>query len=184
VAAGGSDAGESDAAAGAVAAFGDLYRDLAPALRGFIRRQVPDEQVEDVLSEVFLVVWRRWADLPEPDRVRPWVYGVARNKIRQAHTQRGRVALGAELVAADAFVHAPDPADAQAADDRARRLVALLPEAEADAMTLTVWGGLTSTEAARELGCSVTAVTSRLSRARTRLAAALQDELDRERGAR
>lgn len=178
----GGDAGEPAATASAVAAFGELYRELAPRLRGFIRRQVPPDQVDDVLSEVFLVVWRRWSELPEPDRVRPWVYGVARNKVRHAHTERGRAAQGVELAAGAAPEHVPDPADGLAADDRARRLVALLPDAEADAMTLTVWGGLTPTEAARELGCSVTAVTSRLSRARARLAGALQDELEQERG--
>ncbi len=182
--AGGDDAGEPVAAASAVAAFGDLYREVAPGLRAFVRRQVPEEQVDDVLAEVFLVVWQRWSGLPEPERVRPWIYGVARNKIRHAHSQRGRTALGVDLVAADAFVHVPDPADGFAADDRARRLVALLPEAEADAMTLTIWGGLTATEVARELGVSVTAVTSRLSRARARLATTLQDELDRDGGAR
>ncbi|MEV7972624.1 sigma-70 family RNA polymerase sigma factor [Cellulomonas sp. NPDC089187] len=176
----GGEGGEPAATVDAVAAFGDLYRSLVPHLRGFIRRQVPHEQVDDVLSETFLVVWRRWNDLPEPERIRPWVYGVARNRIRKAHDDRGRTALGVDLVAADAYAHEPDPADQLAADDRARRLVALLPEAEADAMTLTVWGGLTPTEAARELGCSVTALTSRLSRARTRLAGHLALELDTE----
>jgi len=177
VAAGG-DEGEPGATADAVAAFGELYRELAPSMRGFLRRQLPDEQVDDVLSEVFLVVWRRWTDLPEPDRIRAWVYGVARNKIRHAHSERGRTAHGLELAATEPIEHAPDHADRLAADDRARRLVALFPEAEADAMTLIIWGGLTPTEAARELGCSVTAVTSRLSRARTRLAAALAAEGD------
>lgn len=172
----GGDGGEPGATVDAVAAFGDLYRSLAPHLRGFVRRQVPPEQVDDVLSETFLVVWRRWSELPEPEHVRAWVYGVARNQIRKAHDDRGRSARGTDLVAADAFTHAPDPAEHLASDDRARWLVAQLPAAEADAMTLTVWGGLTPTEAARELGCSVTALTSRLSRARTRLAAALAHE--------
>lgn len=180
----GGDAGDPDPAAGAVAAFGDLYRELVPGLRGFVRRQVPDDQVEDVVSETFLVVWRRWSDLPAPAEVRPWVYGVARNKIRHAHSQRERTAHGVELVSSDAVQHAPDPAEGLAADDRARRLVAQLPEAEADAMTLTIWGGLTPTEAAGVLGCSVTAVTSRLSRARARLAAVIAAELDPEGGAR
>ncbi|MBD3779949.1 MAG: sigma-70 region 4 domain-containing protein, partial [Micrococcales bacterium] len=56
-------------------------------------------------------------------------------------------------------------------DGQGHRLA--LPPAEGEAMALTVWAGLTPTEAAEVLGCSVTALTSRLSRARARLGAVL-----------
>jgi RNA polymerase sigma-70 factor (ECF subfamily) len=160
----------------AAAEFADAYRLLAPQVRGYVRRQVPADQVDDVVAETFVVVWRRWADVPTaPEELRPWVFGVARNKILHAHEQRGRAVASLVKVAGHEQTRAGhgDPAERLASDDRTRRLLALLPPAEAEAMALTVWAALTPTEAAHVLGCSVTALTSRLSRARARLAEAL-----------
>lgn len=166
------------AAAGAAAAFADVYRTLAPQVRGYARRQVPDGLAEDVVSETFLVVWRRWSDVPaDPEHLRPWVFGVARNKILHVREQHGRAV---RLLARAAAVEptrpgSSDPADELAAADRARRLLDQLPPAEGEAMALTVWAGLTPSEAAEVLGCSLTALTSRLSRARARLGVLVQD---------
>jgi RNA polymerase sigma-70 factor (ECF subfamily) len=160
----------------AAAAFADAYRLLAPQVRGYARRQVPDDQAEDVVAETFLVLWRRWADVTgAPDHLRAWVFGVARNTILRAHEQRGRLQRSVASVAAAEPTRPTedDPADRLAGDDRARQLLALLPPAEGEAMALTVWSGLTPSEAAEVLGCSLTALTSRLSRARARLAAEL-----------
>ncbi|MEN1975448.1 RNA polymerase sigma factor [Cellulomonas sp. P4] len=164
-------AGDDDAAA-----FAAAYRVLAPQVRGYARRQVPDGLAEDVVSETFLVVWRRWREAPrDPEQLRPWVFGVARHKILHVREQHGRgLATLSRVAALEPTRPAPgDPADALAAADRARRLLAALPPAEGEAMALTVWAGLTPTEAAEVLGCSVTALTSRLSRARARLGAVL-----------
>ncbi len=176
--AGGDQEAEPSSGADTSAAdFADAYRLLAPQVRGYARRQLPADQVEDVVAETFVVVWRRWADVPTaPEDLRPWVFGVARNKILHAHEQRGRAVASLGRVAAQEHTRTGhrDPAEALASDDRTRRLLALLPPAEA--MALTVWAALTPTEAAQVLGCSPTALTSRLSRARTRLAAVLQAE--------
>lgn len=157
-------------------AFAAAYRLLAPQVRGYARRQVPDDTAEDVVSETFLVLWRRWDDAPhEPEHLRPWVFGVARNKILRAREQHQRALRSVTSAAAvePTRAHGTDPAVTVAGADRARRLLDRLPPAEGEAMALTVWAGLTPGEAAEVLGCSVTALTSRLSRARTRLAAIL-----------
>lgn len=159
--------------------FADAYRLLSPQVRGYARRQVPDDLAEDVVAETFLVLWRRWADAPhEPDHLRPWVFGVARNKILRVREQHHRALRSVASVAAaePARAHGADPAVEVAAADRARRLLDHLPPAEGEAMALTVWAGLTPGEAAEVLGCSVTALTSRLSRARARLAALLAQD--------
>lgn len=175
-------AGGDEGADGALAGGGDAeafaaaYRVLAPQVRGYARRQVPDDLAEDVVAETFLVLWRRWADAPgAADQLRPWVFGVARNKIKHVHEQRSRQLRTVVGVAAAEPTRAPvaDPSDRLAGDDLARRLLAQLPPAEGEAMSLTVWAGLTPSEASEVLGCSLTALTSRLSRARARLAAAL-----------
>ncbi|NKY10805.1 sigma-70 family RNA polymerase sigma factor [Cellulomonas hominis] len=175
---GGSDegAGSTAAAGDDAAAFAAAYRLLAPQVRGYARRQVPDGLAEDVVSETFLVLWRRWADAPsDPDHLRPWVFGVARNKILHVREQHGRSVRSLARAAAlePTRPGAPDPGEELAAADRARRLLELLPPTEGEAMALTVWAGLTPSEAAEVLGVSLTALTSRLSRARARLAVVL-----------
>jgi len=175
--AGDDETGRAVAGQDPAAAFARAYRLLAPQVRGYARRQVPDGLAEDVVSETFIVVWRRWADVPTVlEELRPWVFGVARNKIRHVLEQHGRSARSLASVAAMEPTHAlpGDPGDELAAADRTRRLLAQLPPAEEEAMNLTVWAGLTPSEAAEVLGCSVTALTSRLSRARARLSVLLE----------
>lgn len=164
----GTPQGDGDAAA----AFGRAYRELAPAIRRFVRRQVPADAVEDVVSETFVVIWRRWAEVPaELGDLRPWVFGVARHKIAHVREQQARSMASAGRLAAQEAVRRPDRdvAEDYAALDQARRLLAVLPPAEYEAMALTVWAGLSPAEAAEVLGCSVTALTTRVSRARRRL---------------
>ncbi|MFF8430577.1 RNA polymerase sigma factor [Streptomyces sp. NPDC016566] len=51
---------------------------------------------DEVVSETFVIAWRRFADIPEPPL--PWLLGVARNVLRDsARAQARREALTAEL---------------------------------------------------------------------------------------
>jgi hypothetical protein len=59
--------------------FEALLREHHPAVRAYARRRVPSEVVDDVVSETFLVVWRRLDAVPEP--ALPWVLAVARNVV-------------------------------------------------------------------------------------------------------
>lgn len=68
----------------------DLYRQLAPAVLGYLRSQrAPDP--EDLLGEVFLQVAR---DLPrfkgEPTALRGWVFAIARNRLLDARRRASR----------------------------------------------------------------------------------------------
>src|SRR5690606_23209331 len=80
----------------------------------------------------------------------------------------------------DAAVPAPD--DAVIALQRVQSTLMLLPASERDALTLVVFGGLSSTEAADVLNCCASAVTSRVSRGRQRLKQILstEEEVQRE----
>jgi hypothetical protein len=64
------------------ARFDALFRDHHPVVRAYARRRVPPEVVDDVVSETFLVVWRRLDDVPEAPL--PWLLAVARNVVGTA----------------------------------------------------------------------------------------------------
>lgn len=150
--------------------FSELYRQMYTELRTYLLRRLDLDLVDDVIAETFLVLWRRWPDLP-PDRSgrRAWVYGILRNKTMQATdtlTRQTRLTHRAGSVLDSEA--ALDPLDLEALHE-ARRLLDLLPPGERDALSLRVVAGLTSTETAAVLGCSVSSVTTRVARARNRL---------------
>jgi hypothetical protein len=61
------------------ARFDALFHEHHPAVQAYARRRVPPEVVDDIVSETFLVVWRRLDDVPEAPL--PWLIAVARNVV-------------------------------------------------------------------------------------------------------
>ena len=155
--------------------FVRLYEATYVDLRRFIERRVHPSHAEDVVSQVYLVAWRRFAVVPRAhDQARAWLFGVAHRTIRSEHRAlRRHEALPLRI--ADAQQLGPDllgqePNLVAACLD----LVAAwrrLSTVHQEALALTVWDGLTSNEAASVLGISPVAYRLRLSRARRALRA-------------
>jgi RNA polymerase sigma-70 factor (ECF subfamily) len=92
-----------------------------PLHRYLLRRAEPD-QVDDVLAETLLVLWRRIEDVPglepehvlDPDAVLPWCYGVARGCLANARrADRRRHSLLERLTwTAVTTARVAEPADA------------------------------------------------------------------------
>ena len=67
------------AQAGDRAALGELFRLVQAPLHAYLARLLGDGHLaEDVLQDVFVIVWRKLRWLREPDLFRPWVYRIAR----------------------------------------------------------------------------------------------------------
>ena len=156
--------------------FQALYADHQAAVYAYAVSRAGRQLADEVVSEVFLVAWRRLADVPA--QALPWLLTVARNtacsQFRGSARQRS---ISAELRAwvTEAELSAPDVADEVA--ERAAVLAALaaLPEADRELLTLVAWHGLKPAEAARVVGCSTAAYFVRLHRARRRLERAMAD---------
>lgn len=50
-----------------------------------LRRSASPEDAADVLSETYLIAWRKLEKIPTGEQARLWLFGVARNVIRRAH---------------------------------------------------------------------------------------------------
>jgi RNA polymerase sigma-70 factor, ECF subfamily len=145
-----------------------LFELHAADVFAFARRRASRSEAEDVVSETFLVAWRRLDVVP--DHALPWLLGVARKVLanrrradaRQAALQSRLIPGGGEVAGGPESTH-PDTRFVLAA-------LADLPAAERDAVTLLAWEGLTPAEAAIVLGCSRAAFYVRVHRARRRLA--------------
>ncbi|MDQ2761081.1 MAG: sigma-70 family RNA polymerase sigma factor [Actinomycetota bacterium] len=157
--------------------FEALFRAHHPAVRAYARRRVPAEAVDDIVSETFLVVWRRLGDMP--DSPLPWLLTIARNVIgtkRRGKARRQRLWLRAQSVHVEGY----DPRELENTDGRAVAALALLKERDREALTLIAWDGLTPAQAAMVLGEPSDRFRQRLHRAGQRLRAELVAELGPE----
>jgi RNA polymerase sigma-70 factor (ECF subfamily) len=177
------------AVGGEAGAFGVLFERHGRALYNFAFRQTANwAAAEDAVSEVFLVAWRRRAEVvfvSESGSVLPWLLGVATNLLRNARRSSRRA--GAAIARLDVAVQ-PDFSDeviGRLGDEfemaRVLQVCEQLPVHERDVLALCAWAGLDYAEAGVALGVPVGTVRSRLSRARNHLrelAASSGHELD------
>ncbi|GGR67372.1 hypothetical protein GCM10010269_02670 [Streptomyces humidus] len=170
------------------AAFGELYELYATAVYNHALRLTGDWSVaEEVMSETFLAAWRGREDVAvEGGSLRPWLFGIATNKARNAdRSLRRRLAFlarrasGAQEVDDFAEEISGRVDDARRLAD-VRRVLGRLRRHEREVIALCVWGGLDYAQAAEALGVPVGTVRSRLSRARARLREFVEGE-ERER---
>ncbi|MEU6198370.1 RNA polymerase sigma factor [Streptomyces sp. NPDC047061] len=188
--------------AGDPEAFAELFGAHAQAVYGHAARLSADRgTAEDVVSLTFLEAWRLReklrpeaaasdgdADVPDGDGLRPWLYGIATNVLR--NTRRTARRHGAALARlpdraadrdtlpdfADDLVGRMEQAERLAA---ARTALGRLRRAEREVFALCVWSGLSYAAAAEALGVPTSTVRSRLARARQRLRALSEAELAR-----
>jgi RNA polymerase sigma-70 factor (ECF subfamily) len=152
--------------------FERLYRAHAGAVLAYARRRTAAGAADDVVADVFLVVWRRLDDVPED--ALPWLYGVARGVL--ANRRRGdarRESLRAKLANEAATSTAQEVI---VRDDRVLHALAGLSAADREALLLIAWEGLEPARAARALGVRPGAFAMRLHRAKRRFARALMSE--------
>jgi len=149
--------------------FTELYERHYDDIYRYVIRRVVSVDVGDVVAEVFLVAWRRIAEVP-PDATLPWLYRVAgyvlANEIRgQRRGWRLVTRMASEPDSSRIDDHAESVAgrlDIAAAFDR-------LPPADQEVLRLVSWERLDTADAARALGCSRATFAMRLLRARRRL---------------
>jgi len=130
-------------------------------------------EVNDAVAEVFLVLWRRIDDAPEGDDAPLWLYGVARNVVRNTHRSvRRRTRLNGKLGPLQRAVE-PDPemlVVRRSTDNEVLKALSELRQADQEILRLSFWEDLTNIEIATVVGIEPHAVTMRLGRARNRLA--------------
>jgi RNA polymerase sigma factor (sigma-70 family) len=143
-------------------------------------RHVGVNGAQDVVSETFLHAWRRWSQVPDP--ALPWLLGTARKVIGNGRrTERRRDALVRRIAFLDEAATSAEAAELVATRRHAAiQALAALNSNDREALLLVVWDGLTLEQSAKVLGVGLGTLRVRLHRARTRLAAALEEHSDSE----
>lgn len=152
--------------------FEAIFAAHSATIYAYARRRAARDEAEDIVSEVFLVAWRRLDQVPaEPV---PWLIGVARKVL--ANRRRG----DARRAALDHRVHQDVAIDRDHSTHDPRVGIVLaalanLPPGEREVIELVAWEELSPAEAAAALGIARATVYVRLHRARQRLAGLLED---------
>ncbi|MEV4498772.1 RNA polymerase sigma factor [Micromonospora arborensis] len=155
--------------------FTSLYAaEYSHIVRYGLRRLADSDASAELAQEVFVVAWRRRAEVP--DHSLPWLYGVARRLLaNQWRSRRGTPALLPITDVDAARVAGSSGADVTVGVADVRAALAILSELDQEILRLVGWEELTVSEAAKVLGCTRAAAAVRLHRARRRLAEAMLD---------
>jgi RNA polymerase sigma-70 factor (ECF subfamily) len=159
--------------------FTALYDAYNRQVYGYAVTCADRQSADEIVGDTFLVAWRRFDEMPDPPL--PWLLGVARNLARdRVRASARRSATEVEL---DSWIPtdeqtAADPADVVTDRASLRAALAGLDAGDRELLTLVAWHGLTPAEAARVIGCSRTAYSVRLHRARRRLEQAMKDQTE------
>ena len=165
-------------------AFALVYEQCAPAVHALLRASLPQEQCEDLHQEVFVAAWSTLArfDLRQP--FTPWVYGIARNLLRQrlrelARHRSSSVAL--EELPATAGMGASHPSNgelhtARSRAERALRHLHALPDSEREILGLRIIEGLGAQAIAELIQSTPGSVRVRVHRALQHLRRLCQEE--------
>lgn len=130
------------------------------------------EDLEEVVSDVFVTLWLRSGDIQSGPSLRPWLAAVARNKAadRLRHT-RGVLPLSDTLPAVGDLPEAL--VERQECHAQLRRAVEAMEEPDRTLFLLYYYEDQPLKEVAPRLGLSLAAAKARLSRGRKRLKEAL-----------
>ncbi|MEV4198280.1 RNA polymerase sigma factor [Micromonospora globbae] len=149
--------------------FTELYERHHAEVWRYVARRIVASDVGDVVAEVFLVAWRRLADVPAGSPL-PWLYGVARLVLaNEARGRRRWQELTVRVAAEAGHVIVMDHADAVVSQRDAAVAFNRLSPGDREILRLVAWEWLTPVEAAAVLGQSRATFAMRLMRARRRL---------------
>lgn len=166
---------------GDIHAFEELFNRYKKAILNFIYRLIGNrETAEEVAQEVFLKAYNN-LDIFDPERkFSTWLYTIARNLAKNAIRDRRYfrdVSLEESVIGEDEVIKLKDViADPNARPDliaqdeelaeEAQKILDSLPLEYKEVITLCSIQGLTYSEAAKIIGCSIASVSVRLNKAK------------------
>ena len=155
----------------AQARFDALYREHAGAVARYVRRRCEPESADDVVADVFVVAWRRLAELPEDPL--PWLLGVARRVLANRRRSEARADALRQRIGFEERARAKARSDDDDGGAAVWAALGTLSDREREALLLVAWEDLSTARAARVVGIGANAFAARLYRARRRFARAL-----------
>jgi RNA polymerase sigma factor (sigma-70 family) len=157
--------------AGDPAGLSAAWNQYAPALHSYCRSLLAEpSDAADAVQDTFVVAASKLAGLREPDRLRPWLYAVARNECHRRLRSRARMAdLDEAGEMTDASTDVGLSAERAELRDLVRAAIAGLNPGEQEIIELSLQHELDGAELAGVLGVAVNQAHALASRARGQL---------------
>jgi len=149
------------------AAFETVVSEAYEPLQRYLRRRCSADDVDDLLNDTLLTIWRRLDDLPT-GMVLPWCYGVARRCLanhRRGTSRRLRLVRRASTAAAPAR----SLSWADEIDVALHEALDRLGDLDREVVRLWAWERLEPREIAEVLDTTPNAISVRLTRIHRRL---------------
>jgi RNA polymerase sigma factor (sigma-70 family) len=158
-------------------AFVEVARRHEVAIHGYLARRAGRQAADDLLAEVWLRAFAaRGRYARDSDDARPWLYGIARNVLREHwRTGSGDAPAALDETRFDPWDDINDRLDSVELAKAVASAVRALPAAEREVLLLVAWEQLTPAEVAKVLGVPPGTARSRLHRARATVRQALSD---------
>lgn len=161
--------------------FSAIFDAYSSEIHSYVTQRIGRGPADDVVAETFLTAFRK-RERYDPARagIRTWLYGIATNLIHKHRRAEVRAlrAMDRYSPPADSPGHEESVAARVSAESLRPALaeaIARLGRGQRDVLLLAALAGLSHEEIASALGISYGTVGSRLSRARTKIRAALGD---------
>ena len=176
--AGGQSPDAQAAVAGRPDDFEAVYQAYAPMVRRTVWSLGRAEDLDDVVQEVFVRVWRHWGQFDGRADRRTWVYRITVNTARSHWRSRSRLKAALQRLWTDLpRAHSTPPGqEAWDLDRGLAKALAALDRRQREALTLVHLEGLSLAEAGQAMGVPEGTVKSRLFHARARMQALLSED--------
>ncbi|RCX14362.1 RNA polymerase sigma (SigZ) subunit [Anaerobacterium chartisolvens] len=147
-----------------------IWEEFNKPLKSFIQRRIKNDQdVDDILQNVFYKIHSSINSLRDTEKTHAWVYRIARNTIvdfyRAQKYEEGIIELSEDILS--------ETDDESTANDEiaqcVKAMIEYLPESYKQAILLTEFQHLTQKELGERMGLSVSGAKSRVQRARAKL---------------
>ena len=161
---------------GDTAAFSELFERYGPMLLRIMRRQLREDDAQELVQQTFLQMHRARNDFDTGRKLRPWLMTIAYNLKRELFRRRGRkpeAALEVEPEAEDKG----DIVERKSEATRLRRALATLPDGQREVIEMHWFEELSFPEVAEILGLSTSAVKVRAHRGYKMLRASLEKDV-------
>jgi RNA polymerase sigma-70 factor (ECF subfamily) len=146
--------------------FEQMYRAHADAVKTYARRRSDAQTADEVVGDVFLVAWRRLAEVP--DDPLPWLLGVARRALANRRRTVAREQALHGRIQSELAASAAESLTGAGSDERVFGALRRLDERDREVLLLVAWEGLTPAQGAAVIGVRPNTFSTRLSRARRR----------------
>jgi RNA polymerase sigma-70 factor (ECF subfamily) len=149
-----------------------LYEQQQPDVLAYFLRRLDREDAVEATAEVFLTVWRRIDDAPGGSETRPWLFGIARNVLRNQQRTNRRIRRLVFRIAGAPVNPEPLPETVVLRRAQDREVLAALDRlrpGDREVLRLRLWEEASYDEIATVLGCTRHAAEQRYAKALRRL---------------